>query len=530
MAYAHSRGVMHRDLKPANVMVGAFGEVQVVDWGFAKVLAQGGVADELRARKPVDESVIHTVRTDSAGSQSQAGSVLGTPAYMPPEQAFGRIEEIDERADVFALGGILCEILTGLPPYVPESGDLLMQAAQADLDQAHTRLDACGADDELVRLARSCLHGGLTKRPRNASVVAAAVTGYLASVEERARQAELAAAEEKVKVEEERKRRRLTVGLAAAILVTVATAGGVYGWYEKKRLDRRQANTMAITDAVREAAEFEAAAEHSVAESIDLSRRLAQLEASLAKWEQADLVAVRAADLAQKLDERDDSVALKATDRLESIRRGYAAAKKERDRVAKDVEVVRTLDGVRVRIGEAFNFLRVNRDYKAVFGDYPIDLADPETAAAQIRNSAVATGSFSAVKMASSLIFRRGPRSLAAAWRRTYMAGSFSPRRSRRDTSVQVGRRGGKARHERYPGVITALVRPFVSLDRMLSLGAALAPRLTPQEGCSHAAFDHGRVVHRCARRASHRVRQADRHKSGEERRVHQSSAQKARG
>ena len=118
MAYAHARGVIHRDLKPSNMMVGSFGEVQVMDWGLAKVLPRGGIADEAAAQ-PVRETVIMTVRSGSAGSggESQAGSVLGTPAYMAPEQARGEIERIDERADVFGLGAILCEILTGRPPF-----------------------------------------------------------------------------------------------------------------------------------------------------------------------------------------------------------------------------------------------------------------------------------------------------------------------------------------------------------------------------------------------------------------------------
>ncbi|MHB1562127.1 MAG: serine/threonine-protein kinase [Isosphaeraceae bacterium] len=117
MAYAHARGVIHRDLKPSNIMVGSFGEVQVMDWGLAKVMASGGVADESRAVQRRDgASLIRTLRTGSDADASQAGSVMGTPAYMPPEQAGGDVEALDERADVFGLGAILCEILTGEPP------------------------------------------------------------------------------------------------------------------------------------------------------------------------------------------------------------------------------------------------------------------------------------------------------------------------------------------------------------------------------------------------------------------------------
>ena len=117
VAYAHTRGVIHRDLKPSNIMVGGFGEVQVMDWGLAKVLIQGGASDDERRRR-VDElpsSVIQTVRTES--DASQAGSALGTPSYMAPEQARGEIDRIDERADVFGLGSILCELLTGEPAF-----------------------------------------------------------------------------------------------------------------------------------------------------------------------------------------------------------------------------------------------------------------------------------------------------------------------------------------------------------------------------------------------------------------------------
>ncbi|MBI5363874.1 MAG: serine/threonine protein kinase, partial [Planctomycetes bacterium] len=160
VAYAHSKGVLHRDLKPANVMVGAFGEVQVVDWGLAKVLRRGGVADEKRAKETI-HTIIETVRSgprgttgsSTTGTDSIAGSVMGTPAYMAPEQAQGEVEQLDERADVFSLGAILCELLTGRPPYeTNELEDVVTQAARARLEPARTRLQACEADPALVSL------------------------------------------------------------------------------------------------------------------------------------------------------------------------------------------------------------------------------------------------------------------------------------------------------------------------------------------------------------------------------------------
>ena len=202
MAYAHARGVVHRDLKPANIMVGAFGEVQIVDWGFAKVLREGGVADE-RARP--DVSVIATVRSEGEGSESIAGSVMGTPAYMPPEQALGQVEALDERSDVFALGAILFEILTGRQLYERNANDnLLVLAAQCQLDDRFALLKG----HDLEPLVRRCLAGKHSDRPENAADVERAIAEHLASVEERAQAARVAAAEAQVRANAERKKAR----------------------------------------------------------------------------------------------------------------------------------------------------------------------------------------------------------------------------------------------------------------------------------------------------------------------------------
>ena len=138
MAYAHARGVIHRDLKPSNVMVGSFGEVQVMDWGLAKVLPRGGAVEDASAGHTKDQgTVIATARSGSDSDLSQAGSIMGTPSYMAPEQARGEGDQVDERADVFALGSIFCELLTGEPAFTGRnSGEIQRKAARGELADA----------------------------------------------------------------------------------------------------------------------------------------------------------------------------------------------------------------------------------------------------------------------------------------------------------------------------------------------------------------------------------------------------------
>src|SRR5262249_7464259 len=154
-------------------MVGAFGEVQVMDWGLAKVLGSRRAAET--GVQAEDPSTIYTARTSADDPSTQAGTILGTPAYMAPEQARGEVEKLDERADVFGLGAILCVLLTGQPPYVGPKAQPHRQAALGELDGALARLDGCAADAELVTLAKRCLAPDLAERPRQAGEVADAV-------------------------------------------------------------------------------------------------------------------------------------------------------------------------------------------------------------------------------------------------------------------------------------------------------------------------------------------------------------------
>ncbi len=153
LAYAHSCGVVHRDLKPANIMVGDFGEVYVMDWGLAKVVREGSIAAETPMALPVAAATDSVptavpvagaasaqpskVETSRAGDAdlTQDGAILGTPVYMPPEQAAGKVAAIDQRSDVYSLGAILYEILTLQAPIDKEGGYLavLLRVMQGEI-------------------------------------------------------------------------------------------------------------------------------------------------------------------------------------------------------------------------------------------------------------------------------------------------------------------------------------------------------------------------------------------------------------
>ncbi|MFO0981145.1 MAG: bifunctional serine/threonine-protein kinase/formylglycine-generating enzyme family protein [Planctomycetota bacterium] len=126
MAYAHSKGVIHRDLKPANVMVGRFGEVYVMDWGVARIIGHRDLHDlRLRAGAAAAQSAIDTARQSELLADPDSpiltmdGDIVGTPSYMAPEQARGHVDEISARADVYSVGAMLYQLLTGRMPYVP---------------------------------------------------------------------------------------------------------------------------------------------------------------------------------------------------------------------------------------------------------------------------------------------------------------------------------------------------------------------------------------------------------------------------
>jgi hypothetical protein len=164
VAFAHARNVIHRDLKPSNVMLGECGEALVMDWGIAKALAVRPQPAQAPPTPVPPSPSPGEAATGPEGPQTLPGQARGTPAFMAPEQARGEVGRVGKTTDVFGLGGILCVTLTGQPPYTRAT-----QAQAGDVTEALARLDGCGADGELIELAKACLAPDPEERPADAA-------------------------------------------------------------------------------------------------------------------------------------------------------------------------------------------------------------------------------------------------------------------------------------------------------------------------------------------------------------------------
>ncbi len=234
-------------------------------------LAQGGIEERCRCAPGQRDDRRHgAAQGRRANSRSSARRWALRPTW-PPSRPGARLKTIDRRADVFALGSILCEILTGEPAFSGGSPNEILRAARrGETAAALARLERCGADLELLAVARDCLAVEARDRPADAGVVAGRMTAYLAGVQERLRAAELLRVEAQARAEEEakrrllaerlaeeergraeeatrraaleRQRRKLQLGLAASLLA-LTTAGGLGTTYH---LQQRQARAAAV--------------------------------------------------------------------------------------------------------------------------------------------------------------------------------------------------------------------------------------------------------------------------------------------
>ena len=221
IAYAHGRNIIHRDLKPGNVIVGEFGETIVIDWGIAKDLT---ASDD----EPISEGGPLQISGDH--ELTLAGSVLGTPAYMAPEQARG--EQVDQRADVFAIGTMLWELCAArrMPP--------------SSADERHRVLRRAGIDRDLATIINKALDADPERRYLDAGALAADLKAFKSGVRIAARSYSLLA----VLAHWTRRHRALALSITAAV---VLAATGVVVFIHNIAAERDRADT-ALVSAQRE--------------------------------------------------------------------------------------------------------------------------------------------------------------------------------------------------------------------------------------------------------------------------------------
>jgi Tfp pilus assembly protein PilF/tRNA A-37 threonylcarbamoyl transferase component Bud32 len=363
VAYAHSRGVIHRDLKPHNIMLGKYGETLVVDWGLAKQLGRDdeGQADEEAPAAAGDPGATKT------------GAVVGTPAYMSPEQAQGRRDEVGPASDVYSLGATLYQLLTGLAPFQGGSWVVLAGVQRGELVPPRRRKREVPRALEAVCLRAMALRPG--DRYASALALAEEVEHWLADEP-------VSAYREPwwVRLGRWTRRHKPAVAAVAAAVLVALLLGGAGAWWARRQAEQRQTDKR------------ERAVEAALAAALDKATAMERQ----ARWAEARAVLEQAAS---RLGEgkRDD------------LRRRLEGARQDLDLAAR-------LDAVYLKratlVKGRFDLAGADRDYAAAFRHAGLGAVGENTAqvAARVRGSAVRAELVAALDDWAYCLGRRGTR------------------------------------------------------------------------------------------------------------------------